>query len=176
MKINTYFFSIKYLSIIAFIVINSLCKGQTIAVNGTDWSPSISPITEAGSDYAGTYESATNQILINVTIPGLLGLLRSETVQVHYESLPLWNNNLLLSVQRTNSGGGGGICIGCSLTGGTTYQTITTTTTNFFNANIPIGLGTKTFTDIPIQLKLSGVSVTIPSAAYNARIVFTITN
>ncbi|WLD23612.1 hypothetical protein NU10_13020 [Flavobacterium dauae] len=151
-------------------------NAQTIVVGGSNWSIPITPITEAGMDYTGTFESATNQFLISATIPGLLGLLRTETVQVHFEENPLWNNNLTFDIRRTTSGGGGGICVLCSVSGGTTYQPITKNTTNFFNLNIPIGIGAKNFTNIPIQLKLSGTSVTLPVANYNARIVFTITN
>lgn len=150
--------------------------GQTVTISGTDWNVNPPVLTEAGSNYSGTYESAVNQLLLSISVPGLLGLLRTETVLVHYEANSLWNSNLMLNIRRTNSGGGGGICIGCGISGGTAYQPITTNASNFFNINIPVGLGTKTFTNIPLQLSVSGVSVTVPVANYNARIVFTITN
>lgn len=168
--------AIKALAFTILFFTNFIINAQTITVGGSDWSVPIVPITEAGLDYTGIYESVSNQVLISATIPGLLGLFRTETIQVHYEENTLWNTDLILNIRRTTSGGGGGVCIGCSVSGGTTYQPITKITTAFFDLSIPIGLGTKTFTNIPIQFNLSGVSVKIPVDNYNAKIVFTITN
>ncbi|MCE3077291.1 hypothetical protein [Chryseobacterium gwangjuense] len=177
MKINTYLFSIKSILTVLLIIINSLIKGQTVTVSGTDWSPTIPTITEAGSNYAGSYESASSQILISMTIPGLLLVGSSANISVNYEANPLWNNNLILERKRTGAGINGSVCILCSVSGGdTNYQTITTTPLVFFTLSTGVGLGTNTRNNIPVQIRLSGVSVTVPVATYNAKLVFTISN
>lgn len=142
-------------------------KAQKIIVTGTNWTVPIPSITGAGSNYEGTYESLANQILIEVQIPILLG---SGKVSVHYTPDPTWNSNLILSAKRT--GNGNTTCLICSITGGTTYQMVTVTDIELFRI---AALATLTsYTNIPIQLQLSGVSVTIPAATYNSKIVFTI--
>jgi hypothetical protein len=122
----------------------------------------IPPITGAGSNYAGTYESATNQILLKVDIPLLLS---SGKV-----SNPTWNSNLILSTKRT--GNGSTVCLVCTMTGGTAYQTVTLTDIELFRLSALAAV--ISYSNIPIQLQLSGVSVTIPAATYNSRVLFTI--
>ena len=140
---------------------------RTLTVGGTNWVVSIPSITEAGSNYAGTYESAANQILLTASIPLLLS---SGKVSVHYEGNPTWNPNLILQAKRT--GDGTTLCLLCIITGGTAYQTVTFTDIELFRITAIAALAS--YTNIPIQLQLSGVSVTIPAATYNSRLVFTI--
>jgi len=145
------------------------CKAQSVTVSGTNWTVSIPSITEAGNNYAGTYTSATNQTILNVGLPALLGSVK---VYVHYEANPTWNNSLILSAKRTNNGTT--LCVGCSISGGTAYQTVTQTAIELFR--ISTILSVTSYTGINIQYQLSGVSVTIPAATYNSRIVFTVSN
>lgn len=140
---------------------------RTLTVGGTNWAVSIPSITEAGSNYAGTYESAANQILLTASIPLLLS---SGKVSVHYEGNPTWNSNLILQAKRT--GDGSTLCLLCTITGGTAYQTVTLTDIELFRITAIAALAS--YTNIPIQLQLSGVSVTVPAATYNSRLVFTI--
>ncbi len=141
---------------------------RTLTVGGTNWVVSVPPITEAGNNYSGTYESAANEILLTATIPLLLG---TGKVSMHYEANPAWNPGLILSARRT--GNGTSPCTTCTITGGTTYTTIPLTTdVELFRITAVLALAS--YTNIPIQLQLSGVSVTIPAATYSSRIVFTI--
>ncbi|MDQ1097887.1 MULTISPECIES: hypothetical protein [Chryseobacterium] len=140
---------------------------MTIAVSGNNWAPAIPAITEAGNNYSGTYESAANQILLSVSVPLLLG---SGKVSVHYEANPTWNNSLILRTRRT--GDGTTTCVLCTISGGTTYQNITLTSTELFRVQAVLSLAS--YSNIPIQLELAGVSVTIPAATYQGRVVFTI--
>lgn len=159
------------------LTINSLCifllllaspaYAQSLTVGGNNWTVSIPTITEAGTNYAGTYESATNQILLSASVPLLLG---SAKVSVRYIADPTWNNSLVLNIKRT--GTGSTVCLLCSITGGTTYQPITLSDIELFRIAAVLALAS--YSNIPIQLELTGVSVTIPAATYNARIVFTI--
>ncbi|RMZ58221.1 hypothetical protein D1632_18095 [Chryseobacterium nematophagum] len=147
----------------------SLCtvKAQTLTVSGTNWAVSIPSITEAGTNYAGTYESATNQVILTASVPLLLG---NGKVSVHYEPNPTWNASLILSAKRTNNGST--VCALCTITGGTTYQTVTQTDIELFRIQAVLALAS--YTGINIQLQLSGVSVTIPATTYNSKVVFTI--
>ena len=142
-------------------------QSQTMTITGNNWAPSIPSITEAGNNYAGTYESATNQIILAVSVPAVLG---SGKVSVHYEANPMWHSSLILSGRRTNNGTT--TCVLCSITGGTAYQTITQTDLELFRIQAVLALGA--YTGINIQLQLGGVSVAIPAATYSSRIVFTV--
>ncbi|CAA7197576.1 hypothetical protein CHRY9293_03643 [Chryseobacterium potabilaquae] len=142
-------------------------QAQTLTVSGTNWAVSIPSITEAGTNYTGTYESATNQVILTASVPLLLG---NGKVSVHYEPNPTWNTSLILSAKRTNNGST--ICALCTITGGTTYQTVTQTDIELFRIQAVLALAS--YTGINIQLQLSGVSVTIPATTYNSKVVFTI--
>lgn len=144
-------------------------KAQTLAVTGSNWTVSIPSITEAGTNYAGTYESATNQILLAASVPLLLG---NAKVSVHYQANPTWNNGLILSAKRT--GNGTTLCVLCTISGGTNYQTVTLTDIELFRISAVLALAS--YSNIPIQLQLSGVSVTIPATAYQSSVVFTISS
>lgn len=171
MKTNYTIFYGRYLFKITLILsLQLFCtlKAQrSLTVAGNNWTVAIPSITAAGSNYVGTYESATNQILLTAGVPLLLA---SGKVSVHYESNPTWNSNLILSTKRT--GDGSTICLLCTISGGTTYQTITLTDIELFRIVAVAALAT--YSNIPIQLQLNGVSVTIPAATYNSKIVFTI--
>ncbi|MEY8761092.1 hypothetical protein AB8P06_15765 [Chryseobacterium sp. MD-1] len=156
--------------LILLIVFGGLFKAQrTLTVGGTNWTVTIPSITEAGSNYAGTYESATNQILLAASVPLLLG---NAKVSVHYQANPTWHNSLVLSAKRT--GDGTTACVLCTISGGTTYQTLTLTDVELFRITATLALAA--YSNIPIQLQLSGVSVTIPAATYQSSVVFTISS
>src|SRR5690606_1069967 len=95
----------KLLFVIVFLItINGFT--QTITVAGSNWNintnstPSFTQPTEAGNDYSGTYESPSDQVLISLTLPGILFLGSSASVSIHYEDNPLWNNNLVIKTRR----------------------------------------------------------------------------
>lgn len=153
---------------VIFLTLSSCCfKAQTITVTSTNWAVTVPSITEAGNNYAGIYESSTNQVILGVSVPLLLNTAK---VSVHYEANPAWHNSLILSARRTNNGTT--ICGLCTITGGATYQTVTQTETELFRIQAVLSLAS--YTGINMQLQLSGVSVTIPAANYQSRIVFTI--
>lgn len=160
-------FSAKYICIVLFILLSQNSKAQSVTVSGTNWTPSIPTITEAGSNYTGTYQSATNQVILGVSVPLLLG---NGKVSIHYEPNPTWNNSLVLSAKRTSNGTT--LCALCTITGGTAYQTVTQTAIELFRVQAVLSLAS--YTGINVQLQLSGVSVTIPAASYNSKVVFTI--
>lgn len=177
---------IKRLIYITFVLISSCMEAQVVNVSG-NWNASIPVITEAGSNYAGTYDNSgstgTNQIILSGTLPGsFLNLLSSSGAKMTMRYTPNpWNSSLTLAAKRT----GGttaihGVCLFCtsSINGGATYipisQTADVTFVTFSFSGV-LGLANSvTFADINLILQLAGVSVTVPANTYSARIVFTI--
>ncbi|PUB32745.1 hypothetical protein C8J95_104146 [Elizabethkingia sp. YR214] len=143
-------------------------KAQTLIIGGNDWTVNIPHITEAGTNYAGTYESLTNQILLTISVPLLLG---TGKVSVRYVPNPTWNNALALAAKRTDDGTT--LCVLCSITGGKdNYIPLTQTDIELFRITAVLALAA--YNNIGIQLRLSGVSVTVPAANYQARVIFTV--
>ncbi len=160
-----------------------------VNVAGSSSAISIPPITEAGSDYGGTY-TTSNPIspitLGSYVIPRsvLLGLtlLESGTIvsQIKMNYTPtIWNNSLRLYANR--NGGTAtitGVCVGCSayFNNGTNYPEILQTDTAFFDLMFSGVLGLLvtqiTYSNIPVSIRLGGVSVTIPAATYTSQINF----
>lgn len=148
----------------------------------------IPPITEAGSDYSGTYTSSNPISPITLgtyTIPRsvLLGLTLLEAgsivsqIKMHYTPT-IWNSSLHLYANR--NGGTGtvtGVCL-CNayFNNGTTYPEILQTDSNFFELMFSGILGALvtqiSYSSIPISIRLGGVSVTVPAATYTAQINF----
>lgn len=161
--------SIRLLLLAGALLVCIAAKSQTITVVGTDWSPVIPAITEAGSDYAGTYESTSTQMSLNLTVPALLG---TGKISVRYEPNPTWNNALKIDVRKLNNGSG--LCVLCSMTPNqaTPYQEVLTNDTELFRVVAVLSLAE--VTNIGLNLRVRGVSVTTPVDNYTARIVFTI--
>lgn len=170
---KAYYFTLnrRYLfkvSFILFLIFSCVLKAQrTITVAGGNWAVPIPSITEAGSNYVGTYESLDNQVLLTVSVPLALS---NGKISVHYEPNPTWNSNLILNVKRT--GDGSTLCVLCTISGGTAYQAVTLTDLELFRITAVLALAS--YSNIPIKIQLSGVSVTIPAATYNSKLVFTI--
>lgn len=189
METNSRFLRKIYLKMclcIILLVISSCLKAQVVTVSG-DWAASIPAITEAGSNYTGTYSNAsipTTDITLSTTLTGnFLNVLagKGAKMTMRYTS-NAWNSSLSLSAKRTGSTTGSisGLCVLCTATisGGDSFIPIVSTSdTTFFNLNFGGVLGvsnTAHFSDINLILQLSGVSVTIPAATYSARIIFTV--
>jgi hypothetical protein len=138
-----------------------ICSAGTLTLTGS-WAKTIdSSDLQAGpgSDLTDTYESAANQVTIDVTAVG------NSTWDVNVKKIDSnWHANFQLSVRRTSSGTGAG---GSSVSGGTTYQEITDTNQLFFN-------GKKARQGINVQLRLSGVSVQIPQDTYITTVYYTV--
>ncbi|PWN69811.1 hypothetical protein C1631_007255 [Chryseobacterium phosphatilyticum] len=187
MKTNSPFLrgiSLKRYLYTILIVISGFVEAQTVTVSG-NWAPTIASITEAGNNYAGTYDNITpsNPITMSGSLPGsFLNLLSSSGAKITMHHTPtVWNSSLALSAKRT---GGtttiNGLCVACTATinGGTTYTSVPQATdVTFVTITFTglLGLGNSVnFSNINLQLQLTGVSVTVPAAAYSTRVVFTV--
>lgn len=186
MKINSRFLKEKLLKkylYIILLVMSTYIDAQTLNVSGSNWVVSVPTITEAGTNYSGTYQSSTSLLTLSGLLPGsFLNLLSGGAAKVSMHYIPTtWNNSLQLYAKR--SGGTtsiGGVCVLCTATinGGTTFIEIPQgTDATFFTINFSgvLGLGNSvSFSGVNTQLQISGVSVVIPATSYTAKLVFTI--
>ncbi len=174
--LKRYFYSIALL-------MGSYLEGQTINITGANWNASVPTITEAGSNYAGTYDNPS-LLTLSGHLPGsFLNLLSSSGAKITMQISPTsWNSSLKLYAKR--SGGTAtinGLCVLCtaSINGGTTNfieipqaGAVTLSTITFSGL---LGVSNSVdYSAISVQLQLGGVSVTIPSASYSTQVVFTI--
>jgi len=111
-----------------------------------------------GSNLASTYESATNQVTMDITGAGnsnwRVDVRRIDTI---------WHPDFVLSIRRTNNGTGGP----GTVTGGTNYLQITATSQTFVT-------GSRNRTGITLQERLDGVSVSIPVGIFTTTIQYTV--
>jgi hypothetical protein len=156
-------------SVVGALLLCVVAQSQTLTVTGSDWAPVVPAITEAGSDYGGTYASPSGQFKLNVTVPLLLG---TGKVSVRYEDYPIWHSSLKIDVQKIDNGSG--LCVLCSMTPNMAgpVKELTTIDSELFRMTAVLSLAT--VTNITLNLRLRGVSVTTPVDNYSARIVFTI--
>jgi hypothetical protein len=111
----------------------------------------------AGSDLVSTYESAADQVVIDITGVGKKGW-RVDVRKIDSG----WYGDLHLCVHRTSDGTGPG-----SISGGTSYQEIGDTYQQFFT-------GESNRRDIYVQLMLDGVSARMPCGNYHTTVYYTV--
>ena len=143
------------------ILLLAVCAGAIrIRVNGS-WTETIDIadlVGPPGSDLVSSYESATNQIDIDIDyvdeVPWSVDVRRVDSN---------WHANFQLFVRRTSSH--------YRVYGGTTYQEVTTSNQDFFYT-------TQEENDeynIKVQLRLDGVSIQIPPGTYTTTVYYTVT-
>nr|WP_321412637.1 hypothetical protein [uncultured Allomuricauda sp.] len=129
------------------------CHGQSprISISGA-WSLVIrNDITEAGKDYTGSYSSDIDQTVISIRNANGAAwqiLVRND--------LSNWNTDFLLELRRT---GEGLLEAGSTVSGGTVYTVLSANDQQFF-----VGVGN--VEDIPVQYRLSNVSVVSQDLSY----------
>lgn len=146
--------------LIALLLHNSAWSAPSIAGSGS-WILTIGLsdlIAGAGSELAGSYESAVDAVLLTPNPTGTNTPYRVDVSRVD----TAWHGSLVLWVKRSGDGTGSG-----SISGGTTYLTVTTTVQTFFT-------GIHDRDDVPIQFRLSGVSSQIPPGDYETTVHYTI--
>ena len=135
-------------------------EAVSISVLGS-WSQTVGELDlvgGAGSDLTGSYESALDQGMISIA--GTLGSWRVDVKK----SDTTWHNDLRLDVQRTSGGTGTG-----SISGGATYLEVTSVDTTFFS-------GDADRSDVDVQLKISGVSVSLEIGSFSTTVTYTVTD
>ena len=150
--------------LIPFIIFGSITIGkkiqaQDITVTGS-WSETIDASdlqAGAGSDLIDTYESASDQVTIDVFGQG------GNPWRVDVKKVDTnWHSSFHLYVKRTSDGIGEE-----PISGGTSYQEVSDTDQSFFTRR-------KDRTNINVQLKLNGISVQIPPDTYITTVYYTV--
>ncbi len=150
---------LKILLLISFIGFVQNIQAPEITVTGS-WALTIG-IGDLqggpGSDFNSTYESAVDQIIIDIKGKKVADW------RVYVSKVDItWDNRMLLYVRITDPGTGPG-----SLSGGSTYQQITDTDQEFFS-------GGKNRQNIEAQLQLDGMTVEIPQNTYTTTVYYTV--
>lgn len=146
-------------------------RSQNIsATPGWNYSVTSGTISEAGSDYSVSPTSSTNQTLVSITGLALFG--DTYTVRVHKLDSD-WNNSLSLQVIRTGAGTVSGFGSG-TITGGLSYITLTNVSQVFFSGTS--GFLSTSRNNIPIQYRISGLSVLLPVKTYTTTVVYTVSD
>jgi hypothetical protein len=147
--------------VVVWIASSGACRAIDITV--TDIRPPIIDAGDllggAGTGFVDTYESATIQATI--TIRNSTGSSDTWRVDV-LRTDANWHSDLALYVRRTGDGSGSGPIIG-----GAAYQQVGPSYGSFFS-----GAGDRT--DIPIQVKLTGVSVHTAPGGYSTTVIYTV--
>lgn len=161
---NAYFIMAQFL--LLFLTTNALLGQVSFNVNGS-WNYYIASNLEAGSDFAGTYQSDEAQVYISTTTRKGKGNF-NWSISVHKEDIN-WDPSLRISARRTGSGTSSGNGNGGGLIqGGTDFQELTGGLRYFFS-------GKKGRLEMPIQYQIDNVSVLIPADNYSTTIIFTMT-
>ena len=156
-------FSLWIILISLCIVLPSTLRAQaSVTVTGS-WALNISVadlLGGPGSPLNNSYESLVDQIIIDIDgkkVNGWILYVRRSDIT--------WNSDFRLNIKRTSNGSAGG----GTVTGGTTYQEITTTDAEFFQ-------GDKKLKGIENQLQLQLLSGVVDSDTYQTTVIYTVTD
>lgn len=151
--------------IVIFIAVSVICYATPshsldVTVTGT-YTESIDAtdlISGAGSNLTASYESAADQVIMDIS--NSLGGGDSWRIDVSKSDIS-WSASITLYVKRTSDGVGG------SVSGGTTYMEIT-------DVDQQLCTGTDDVTGIDLQYKVDDISISIDPGNYDTSIVYTI--
>ena len=158
----TYFF--------LFLFTNRLSSQQRTLVFTQGGGPenfTAASISEAGADLSSFIETNANFVEIWVRTRGNTGNTanRNYAVTVRRQDIN-WHPSLDFYVRRTGNGNGAATS---TITGGTSYLLLSTFDQVFFT-------GFRRRLDVPIQYRIEGISLTIPSGNYSTNIIYTVTD
>ena len=158
-----------------FLLIIGLCCGalhaQTCSIDSdasVDFQDHRLDISEAGTDFTSTLESAEDDLKLSVYFYNRYGYRYNYggRWQVQVKRIDYgWPPDFNLSLRRT----GQGDSYYQQLNGGLTYMDVTTTNRVFLE-------GRGYHFRIPLQFKVENISVTVPSGFYCTFIIFTLTD
>jgi len=154
------------ITLILLSMISTLDESFGMSINSDgSWSKTIttSNLTAgAGSNLTSTYESTTTQANIDISLT--LGILDSWRVNVHKVD-GTWHNDFHLYIRRS-SDGWTDLGLG-TISGGSSYIEVTGVSQTFFT-----GSGNRY--DADVQLKLTGISLSIPPGTYSTTVYITL--
>ena len=145
-------------ALVAALSLSAPAEAIDVATSGA-WSITVDAtdlVSGAGSDLVASYESASSEVTIDLTNTADSG----DAWRVDVKMTGSWHADLHLWVRRTGGGSGPG-----TISGGTTYQEITSTYAASFS-------GTGDRTGVPLQFKVTGVSVGVDPTAHLRVVVY----
>jgi hypothetical protein len=154
------------LSVLLFMFGGNVFSQATITVKG-NWTKRVKDdkVSDAGNDFKNSLYSGSNRTRIRVRKTPTSSLFPWR-VDVRQDNIT-WDSRLVLSVKRTDDGDP--ITSGGTISGGTTFQTLSNIDQSFFS-------GTGSRKNIHVQYRVSGVTVLLPAGVwYEATIVYTLT-
>jgi len=128
-------------------------------------------INKAGEDFSSSIESESS-VSVSVDFQNILESFfnpnKKWRMEVTKEDV-IWNNNIVLEIKRAGDGSGSWLTNHgkTHLNGGENYQVVDGISRDFFN-----GKGGAYF--VPLQLKLTGFSVTLGAQDFETNVVLTI--
>ena len=149
-----------------FTLLSCPLGSQTVSVSGS-WNLTIGPADletgTPGDNLNSTYENTAGDVTLSFGTGGSLFNQRNYRIDIQRSDSNWWPA-FTLSVHRTGSG-----FVWGSISGGTSYQAITTTAQPFVSGRAWFGI------NIPLQYQLTGVSAAIPADTYVTTVIYTIT-
>jgi len=132
--------------------------GDIVATGGWTRTVDSSDLQSgAGSDLSASYESASDATALDITAAA------DYRVDVR-RNVGTWDTGLTLYVRRTSIGTGSG-----SVSGGTTYQQVTTSDVELFTGN-------SNRNNVEVQYQVDGMSIDISPDNYQTTVSYTITD
>ncbi|HKJ06279.1 MAG TPA: hypothetical protein VJ970_02310 [Flavobacteriaceae bacterium] len=151
----------KHLILIFSLLLFQFSFSQKIITTG-GWTDTFnaSSINIAGKDYDANYLSATNQTTIDAQPKGSGKRNSNKSAEIHIHKTDIdWHPDLKLEAKVTSQIHGNQT--------GTNFQDITDFERFFFEINYKVD-------NIPIQYRITGLSVTLPVKNYTTEVVYTI--
>ena len=131
--------------------------------NNSDWDLSLDATDltgAAGTDFPANIES--DPAAQNLEVKNSVGNWRIDVIR---GGEPTWHSGILIYVRRTSDGDAG------TVSGGTTYQEITTVDTTFFT-----GTGNPRYIALQFMTNGAFASAAIPADSYTTTVTYTVTD
>ena len=163
---------IKYICFLAFLFSILSSSGQRLMVelNGEiEFDDTQISIQEAGLDFPSSVESAPGveiSVLYNDNSNSKINPNQKWRIHINKSDM-IWNSNLTIEGKRTGNGNNVSSKGSAKINDGESYQEITNVPSYFFRGRGEIA-------NIPMQLRLSGISVVLGANSYETNIVFTV--
>ncbi len=153
-----------------FLLTSGLALSQELTMSPlSDWNVRLSENDlRAGEDFMSTMTSGEDQSKITIEVgPANFYYLFFNSWSLSVErSGGNWDNDLELYIRRTGSGQSAGFFF-ANISGGESFVRINRSSREFFRGN-----GYRY--DVPIQLEIRGISLTIPTDTYSTDLIFTV--
>lgn len=158
-----------YFPLFLLFLISHISRAQlttSLTVTGSDWTvtslSSASTITKAGKNYEPTASELSLSTQTYIKVSALLAW----GIRIQQTSTLNWDTSLKIYAQRMGDGIGG-----AAISGGTTPVEVSTQIGTFFTGSLNLGFSKES---IPIQYKITGLSVLLPAKTYTTTITYTV--